>query len=118
MVQLEELVKELDGGLSFHIQQGSTNLSFGQRQLLCLARVIIKQSRIIILDEATSALDPNTQELVQDTISNRFPNSTLVVIAHRLETILEFDQIVVMKEGHIIENGTVQALKDMKDGRF
>merc|ERR1719183_2370597 len=102
MVQLAQTVEELDGGLAYHLQAGSSNLSFGQRQLLCLARVIIKQSRIIILDEATSALDPRTQELVQNTIETRFPGSTLVVIAHRLETILDFDTIVVMKDGRIL----------------
>jgi len=118
VVQLDEAVKELENGIHYYLQAGSTNLSFGQRQLLCLCRIVVKQSKLILLDEATSALDPSTQELVQKTIETRFPDSTLVVIAHRLETILDFDMIVVMDEGRIVEKGPVQALKNIKGGIF
>merc|ERR550532_1047404 len=94
------------------------NLSFGQRQLLCLARMVIRQPSLILLDEATSALDPHTQELVQTTIHSSFPKSTIVVIAHRLETILNFDLIIVMERGIIVERGAVAELSAVKGGLF
>jgi len=118
MVQLEQTVKDLEGGLDHLLTAGFSNLSFGQRQLLCLSRVVINNSRLILLDEATSALDPHTQELVQTTIEKGFPSSTIVVIAHRLETILDFDMIVVLEEGRIAEKGSVAALRKSKDGIF
>jgi len=118
LVQMADVVASMQWGLYQPLAQEGNNLSYGQRQLLCLARTVIRQPAIILLDEATSALDPNTQELVQKTIESAFPHSTLVVIAHRLETILNFDQVLVMDKGQIIEDGTVQELKDTKGGRF
>lgn len=86
------------------ISAGGANMSQGQRQLLCLARVLIKDQKIIILDEATSAVDNNTDLWIQETIRSEF-NRTLIVVAHRLRTIALFDQVLVMSGGRIAESG-------------
>ncbi|CAL1142819.1 unnamed protein product [Cladocopium goreaui] len=87
---LESFVKSLPLGLDHQVSDEGGNLSFGQRQLLCLARMVLRQPALLLLDEATSAIDPATQESVQDTINHAFPTSTMLAVAHRLETIMEF----------------------------
>jgi ABC-type multidrug transport system fused ATPase/permease subunit len=91
------------------ISAGGANMSQGQRQLLCLARVLIKDQKIIILDEATSAVDNNTDLWIQETIRSEF-NRTLIVVAHRLRTIALFDQVLVMSGGRIAESGQPREL--------
>jgi len=118
MVQMEQAVEALRGGLNFHVDDEAGNLSLGQRQLLHLARVIIRQPGLILLDEATSAIDSNAQKLVQNTIQCSVPNSTVVVIAHRLETIFNFDMVVVMEKGRIVEQGKVNTLMKASGGVF
>ncbi|KAE9365698.1 ABC multidrug transporter [Stipitochalara longipes BDJ] len=94
------------------ISAGGTNMSQGQRQLLCLARILIKNPKIIILDEATSAVDNKTDLLIQDTIRTEF-SGTLIVVAHRLRTIAPFDQVMVMSDGKVAEIGPpAQILED------
>lgn len=106
------------GGLDAEVKAEGDNLSFGQRQLLSIARMVIRQPAILLLDEATSAIDPATQEAVQNTIRAGFPDSTIMAIAHRLETILDFDMVVVLDKGEVVEMGTVSELKDRKGGLF
>lgn len=118
MVQLEDAVSKMEGGLYTEVSAEGSNLSFGQRQLICLARVVVRQPPLLLLDEATSALDPFTQEMVQSTVQHSFPKSTIVVIAHRLETIMDFDMIVVMDKGRIVESGSVKALCGTEGGLF
>ncbi|CAE7543990.1 ABCC1, partial [Symbiodinium pilosum] len=86
---LEAFVNTLPLGLDHVVSDEGGNLSFGQRQLLCLARMVLRQPALLLLDEATSAIDPATQESVQDTINHAFPSSTMLAVAHRLETIME-----------------------------
>lgn len=87
------------------ISAGGANMSQGQRQLLCLARILIRDPKVIILDEATSAVDNETDLWIQDTIRNEF-NCTLIVVAHRLRTIASFDKVIVIDDGRIGEIGT------------
>lgn len=87
------------------ISAGGANMSQGQRQLLCLARILIRDPGIIILDEATSAVDNETDSWIQDTIRNEV-NRTLIVVAHRLRTIASFDKVIVIDDGRIGETGT------------
>eukprot|EP00931_Biecheleriopsis_adriatica_P072840 TRINITY_DN47231_c0_g1_i1.p1 TRINITY_DN47231_c0_g1~~TRINITY_DN47231_c0_g1_i1.p1 ORF type:complete len:1548 (+),score=282.68 TRINITY_DN47231_c0_g1_i1:109-4752(+) len=115
---LEGLVESLPGRLDFQIIDEGSNLSFGQRQLFCLARMVLRQPAVLLLDEATSAIDPRTQESVQETINSAFTGSTLVAIAHRLETILDFDHIVVLEQGGVAEQGSVKYLSQLQDGRL
>jgi ABC-type multidrug transport system fused ATPase/permease subunit len=86
------------------ISEGGANMSQGQRQLLCLARVLVKNPKIMILDEATSAVDNKTDLWIQNTIRNEF-NGTLIMVAHRLRTIASFDQVIVMDNGSVAESG-------------
>ncbi|KAI4127332.1 MAG: hypothetical protein LQ338_003255 [Usnochroma carphineum] len=98
---------------SFKIFERGLNLSQGQRQLLCLARAILTRPKILILDEATSAVDSERDELVQRTICTEFRDCTLLVVAHRLTTIAEFDRILVMSDGTIIEEGAPKQLLEL-----
>jgi len=115
---LQALVHALPGELDYQVTDEGSNLSFGQRQLFCLARMVLRQPSLLLLDEATSAIDPRTQENVQETISHAFPDSTLVAIAHRLETVLDFDQLVVLDQGEVAEKGSVKELQSRPDGKF
>jgi ABC-type multidrug transport system fused ATPase/permease subunit len=100
--------------LHSNISEGGLNLSQGQRQLLCLARAIIRRSKIMILDEATSAVDMETDALIQRSIREDFEGSTLLVIAHRLSTIADFDKILVMADGAAEEFGSPKELLEKK----
>jgi ABC-type multidrug transport system ATPase subunit len=91
--------------LNWPVKPDGENLSVGQRQLICIARMILRQPSILLLDECTSAIDPRTQEVVQNSIRTNFPKSTMVSIAHRLETIMDFDTVHVMKSGLCIKSG-------------
>jgi ATP-binding cassette, subfamily B, bacterial len=88
---------------------GST-LSGGQRQRIAIARALVKNPPILILDEPTSALDPESSKQVQHTINNLPSHSTIIVITHQLSSIKDFDQILVMKHGHVVERGNHESL--------
>ncbi|GKZ21198.1 hypothetical protein AbraIFM66951_011591 [Aspergillus brasiliensis] len=106
--------------LSSIVSQGGLNLSQGQRQLLCLARAIVSQPKIMILDEATSAVDMETETLIQRSIREEFGRNatSLLVIAHRLSTVADFDRILVMDAGKAVEFGTPQELLEIEGGVF
>ncbi|KNG83009.1 hypothetical protein ANOM_009592 [Aspergillus nomiae NRRL 13137] len=100
------------------IAEGGLSLSGGQRQLLCLARAIISKPKIMVLDEATSSVDTKTDASIQQLIQKEFKNSTFIVIAHRLSTIINFDRILVMDKGSVVEFGTPSELMGIEDGYF
>lgn len=89
---------------------GGSNLSVGQRQLVCLARALLRCPKILVLDEATSQMDGDTDRLIQATLRKSFANCTLLAIAHRLHTVLDYDKILVMNEGKVLEYGPVDLL--------
>lgn len=91
------------------VSAGGANLSQGQRQLLCLARILLRKPKIIVLDEATSAVDSTTDGMIQGVIRTQFMG-TLIVVAHRLKTIAAFDKVVVLSDGRIAEQGAPRAL--------
>ncbi|XP_064477247.1 multidrug resistance-associated protein 1-like [Ornithodoros turicata] len=100
-------VKEhFPGGLETQINEGGQNISLGQRQLVCLARAVLKKSKILVLDEATAAVDLETDSLIQDTICRDFVGSTIITIAHRLHTVMDSDRIIVMANGMVTEEGS------------
>ena len=96
--------------LSAPIASGGTNLSQGQKQLLCLARAILSRPKVLLLDEATSAVDMETDILIQRSIREEFSNTTLLVIAHRLSTVTDFDKILVLRDGVNAEFGSPREL--------
>ena len=105
-----EFILETESGYDTVIGDRGMKLSGGQRQRLTIARAILKNPQILILDEATSALDSESERLVQDALEKVMKNRTSIVIAHRLSTIQHCDNIVVMREGSIIEQGKHEEL--------
>ncbi|KAI1286881.1 ATP-binding cassette sub-family C member 3 [Halotydeus destructor] len=112
LAHLQQFVDSLSSGLDFMITEGGENLSVGQRQLVCLARALLRKSKILILDEATAAVDLETDDLIQKTIRDQFAECTILTIAHRLNTILDYDRVLVMDKGTISEYDKPKALLD------
>ncbi len=107
-----DFIMQMESGYDTNIGDRGAKLSGGQRQRLSIARAVLKNPPVLILDEATSALDTESERLVQDALTNLMKNRTSIVIAHRLSTIRNADEIVVLKEGEIIERGTHDKLID------
>ncbi|KAM5343712.1 hypothetical protein ACJ41O_012249 [Fusarium nematophilum] len=103
--------------LSSSVSESGGNLSQGQQQLLCIARALLANSKIIVLDEATSAVDVATDTLIQRSIREWFTDRTLIVVAHRLSTVSDFDRILVLDNGRMVEFGTPRELWD-RNGTF
>ena len=95
-----------------------TNLSQGEKQLVCFARSILEPSKLVLFDEATANIDIKTEEIIQKTVQKKFEDSTMIVVAHRVQTVLECDKIIVMNEGCIQDFGTPQELLKQEDGFF
>ncbi|KAK3842992.1 MAG: hypothetical protein J3R72DRAFT_442126 [Linnemannia gamsii] len=106
------------GNLDSEVQENGSNFSQGQRQLIGLARALLKQSKIIILDEATASVDHETDARIQATIREEFKESTLLTIAHRLRTIIDFDKVLVMDHGQVVQFDTPWKLLQEEGGIF
>ena len=105
-VGAHEFIMKLSGGYDYIIQEGSSNISIGQRQLISFARTLLMNPRLLILDEATSSIDPYTELVVQNALKKLLENRLAIIIAHRLSTIRLCDDIVVLDDGRIVEEGT------------
>ncbi|XP_034461847.1 multidrug resistance-associated protein 4-like isoform X1 [Hippoglossus hippoglossus] len=115
-VQLKSVVERLPGKLEMVLAESGSNFSVGQRQLVCLARALLRKNRILIVDEATANVDPRTDELIQQTIRDKFRECTVLTIAHRLNTIIDSDRILVLNSGTIQELDRPYTLLQNKEG--
>jgi len=105
-------------GLLRPLEEGGSNLSAGQRQLACMARALLRRARVLVLDEATASIDMETDDVIQQTLRERLGGVTVVTIAHRLNTILDYDKVLVMDKGKLAEMGSPAELKERPDGKF
>jgi subfamily B ATP-binding cassette protein MsbA len=105
-----EFIKDLPQGFDTVIGESGSRLSGGQQQRVSIARAILKDAPILILDEATSSLDTESEREVQRALENLMQNRTTIIIAHRLSTVKNADRIIVLKDGHLVEEGTHESL--------
>ena len=115
-VQLKELVESLDGKLDHELMEHGANVSVGERQLICLARVLLQQNKIVILDEPSAHVDPETEQTIWNVVREKLKDSTVITIAHRLSTIKDCDMILVLKDGEVDEFDKFDTLVNKRGG--
>jgi ATP-binding cassette subfamily B protein len=108
---LDPLLSRLDNGLASELRERGANLSSGERQLLAVARVAIRDPSVLVMDEATAFLDPSTEATLQRDLDRLLQARTAIVIAHRLATVEAADRILVLRRGRLVEQGTHQELR-------
>ncbi|KAM3568437.1 hypothetical protein VYU27_009440, partial [Nannochloropsis oceanica] len=111
-------VRRLPQGLLAEVEEGGKNFSLGERQLLCMARALLRHSQVLLLDEATSAVDAETDRLIQETIRTEFKGATLLTIAHRIFTLVDYNRIAVLDAGTVVEFDAPLTLLKKKGGHF
>uniref|UniRef100_A0A803QEB7 ABC-type xenobiotic transporter n=1 Tax=Cannabis sativa TaxID=3483 RepID=A0A803QEB7_CANSA len=115
---LKDVIRRNPFGLDAEVLEGGENFSVGQRQLMSLARAVLRRSKILVLDEATSAVDVGTDALIQKTIREGFKSCTMLIIAHRLNTIIDSDRILVLDAGQVLEYDSPETLLSNKESAF
>jgi len=110
LANVDEFIQDLPDGYQTRVLEGSVNLSVGQRQLVCIARALLVDPRILIMDEATSSVDTVTEALIQQALVHLLRGRTALIIAHRLSTVRNADRIYVIDEGRIVDQGTHEVL--------
>jgi len=118
VVSLKPAVVNMLGMLDAQIAEGGSNLSHGQRQLICFARAILRKCKVLILDEATASIDNDNDERIQALLKERFKDSTILTIAHRLNTIIDYDRVLIMSDGAVKEFDAPHVLLASPDGAF
>jgi len=116
IAQLKEYIKSTQEGLEAPVHENGSNFSAGQKQLICLARALLKKSKILVLDEATASVDYETDMLIQKTVREQFKKSTVLTVAHRLNTVMDYDKILVLDKGEIAEFDIPKKLLDNENG--
>jgi len=117
-VNMAETIAGLPKGLNDVVAEGGENFSQGQRQLLCIGRSLLRKPKILVMDEATASIDNETDATIQKMIRENFNDATVLTIAHRLNTIMDSDRILVLEDGHIAELDTPENLMAKDMGQF
>lgn len=115
---MSEAIAELPNGIRTMVSEGGSNFSVGQRQLLCLARAILSKNKILILDEATASVDRRTDQMLHESLKESFSDATIIAVAHRLDTVIDHDYILVLGQGKVLEFGPPSDLLRSKNGSF
>ena len=110
LAQADEFIRSFPDGYDTKIEQGGSHVSGGQKQRLCIARALLKKPKILVLDDSTSAVDMKTDALIRAGMKNFIPETTKIIIAQRIASVMEADLIVVMENGRIAESGTHKEL--------
>eukprot|EP00658_Telonema_sp_P-2_P038685 TRINITY_DN27705_c0_g1_i1.p1 TRINITY_DN27705_c0_g1~~TRINITY_DN27705_c0_g1_i1.p1 ORF type:complete len:1461 (-),score=356.90 TRINITY_DN27705_c0_g1_i1:130-4512(-) len=115
---LGEFVRKQERGLDMLIEAGGANLSVGQRQLVCLARALLRGAKILVLDEATASIDLKTDALIQEALLRNLDGKTVLTVAHRIDTILNYDRILYLENGKVAESGSPHELRKDPTSKF
>jgi len=117
-VQMGEVIAALPRGLEEQVAEGGESFSQGQRQLLCIARSLLRKPKILVMDEATASIDNTTDAAIQGMIRENFQDATVLTIAHRLNTIMDSDRVLVLDNGRIAEYDSPQSLLEKEESYF
>ena len=117
-VELKAVVSALSGGLDARVDEGGSNFSMGQRQLFCMARALLRGAPLLCMDEATASVDMETDDLIQRTVRTQFAHCTVLTIAHRLNTVMDSDKVIMMSGGKVEEAAAPAVLLERSDSSF
>ena len=118
MIGFDYILDKSPDGINQVITEGGSNLSVGEKQLICICRAILRKSKIIIMDEATASIDYKTEEIIQKAVNEILKDSTFITIAHRIKTILNYDRILTLDNGKIVDFDTPKNLLNDKKSLF
>ena len=118
VVQMADFIKEQPGGLDSIVVGNGENFSSGQRQLICVVRALLRDAEVVVLDEATAYVDKETDKIIQKVIKEYLKDKIVLSIAHRLDTVLGMDKVLVMDQGVVAEYGTKEELMGIENGIF
>ena len=118
IVQMKEVIMALPHQLDSDVTEGGENFSVGQKQLFCLARAFLRNNKVLVLDEATASIDLATDNKLQQVIFTAFKNKTVITIAHRISTIMNYDRVIVLDKGKVMEFDSPRELLKDKDSMF
>ena len=112
------IINQHKSGLDQDISENGSNLSIGEKQLICITRAILRKTKIIVLDEATASIDYKTEEIIQKALNELLNDSTMICIAHRIKTVMNANKILVLENGEIAEFDTPKNLLENKNSLF